>query len=685
MTRSPALRTSLLVLSLLTTVLSPSAAANLLANGDFERPDEQGGAANWFTHGWGEPSDAEARLVSGGYQSRHCLMLEGKAEPILFGIFSPPVDIAELPTRRLLFTCYYRTREQPQAQIALVSFTEDFRPREWQTPCVQSEAQNIPTSSGWNLLSWYFEPVRGARQVIVVVRLTSRGQLYLDKAALRPSPDELSAQVQAAGMLDQLPNMCRTIVRLTNHTDRERRLRTVLVARDKKGKTARAQQDVTIAAQGEGELSLLYRFPLGRPHDIQVIVSDPETGDIYEHQQVHSPGLIEAHVVQPAFRGTILDDIPIRHVEIVGRINAAEDLARRVKLSAQIADLDLQATEDNGAISRPAPDSFVIQLPFDQMLPGEYTVSIRGQFDPPHLQQTIQLPLRRLMPSPSQVGYDSRNRLWVQGAPILPRGLYYVTESQDLGGIAAAGFNFVVVPSPRASYALAEKVEELGLSLVVSSPSLDSGAPEVRSLWNNLQAKFGASPALLGWSVLPRPDLKSVSPVTMATLYEDLQQISPAHPTILALSSPSRLRFYSDFADVIVAWSLPIPDLPITALAQVVDAARQAVQGRKPVWAAIQASGPGWYRDASLDIQGPGRIPTVTELQAMTYLALMHGATGVIYYGYEIPAYPNTRAFHLVDDAPALWEAMAPLNRQLQWLAPIILSGQRMLLPPCRL
>lgn len=685
MTRSPVLMALLVGLGLLVTLLSPAVAANLLANGDFERSDEEGGAANWFIPHWGKDPNAEAERVGRGYQSPYCLLLTGKSEPILFGVFSPPVEIAELPTRGLLFTCYYRTREQPQAQISLMTFAEDFRQDEWQTPAVQAEAQNIPQSKGWNLLSWYFEAVPGARQIVVMVRIHGTGQLYIDKAALRPYPDELSAQVQAVGMLDQLPNMCLTTLHLTNRTERERKLRAVLVAVDEKGRATRPpHRDVTIDPRGEGQLALPYRFALGQPHNVQIIVSDPDTGDIYEHQQVRSPGLIEAHFRYPAFRGIILDDIPISHVEIAGRINAAEDLAPRVRLSAQIADLELVATEDNGAITRPTPDSFVIKLPLDKMLTGDYTVSIRAEFEDPRLHQTLQLPLRRLPPSPSQVGYDSRNRLWIGGSPILPRGLYHVAEPEDLAPIAAAGFNFVVVPARRASSALAEQAEKVGLSLVVASLSLGSaGEPgSTGGLWQNLHRKFGNSPSLLGWYVVPRPDQQTLPPALMQQLHEDLQQISPAHLTIMALSSPSLLGSYSDFADIIAAWSLPIPDTPITAVAQMVGAARRAVQGRKPVWAVIQASGPGWYGDARLDVHARGRAPTTAELRAMTYLALMHGANGLIFYGYQIPAYPNTKAFHLVKDAPELWEELATVNRELQWLAPVVLGGQRMLLPP---
>ncbi len=668
--------------SLLIAVAAPVAAANLLANGDFERPNDQGGAAYWFTRG--ETNTAEAKLVAGGYQSSHCLMLEGHAEAILFGVYSLPVDIDDRPGERMLLTCYYRTYSQPQAYISLVTFREDFQQLQWQTPPVQIEAQPIAPSNNWSLLSWQFEPVVGARQVVVVVRIRGEGRLYLDKLALRPYPDDLSAQIQAAGILYELPHKRRADLQLTNRSDRERQIQVEAIAIDERGRGTRAHRQATIAAQGQGLLSLPYRFALDKPHTLQIILTDRDSGEIYEHQQVDVPGLLKAHFRRPAFRGTVLSSIPTPYLEIVGRINATQSLARRTKLSAQIADFGLVATEDNGAIDRPAPDSFVIQFPTENMISGDYVVSLRAKVEGSRLEHELRLPLRVLAPSSSEVGYDTDNRLWVGGQPVLPRGLYNVMDPQDLERIAAAGFNFVLTPAQRASYALAEKANELGLTLVISTPVLSSNEDNILGpdRWDTLQDKFGADPALLGWSVLSRPDQKAVAPEIMARLYDRLCQDSPRHPVLLTLSSPSLLKFYTDSTDIVVAWSLPVPDCPLTAVAQVIQAAQQAVGGRKPVWAAIQATGPGWYQDVNLDTTGAGRAPSPAELRAMTYLALIHGAKGLIYYAYELPSYPGTQEFHLPADAPQLWEAFGPLNHQLQWLAPVILQGERNLLPP---
>ncbi len=682
MSRSPLVITVCALVSLLIAATPPVAAANLVANGDFERPDEQGGAAYWFTRG--ETNTAEAKLVAGGYQSPHCLMLEGHAEAILFGVYSLPVDIEARAGERMLATCYYRTYGQPQARISLIAFAQDFQPLQWQTPPVQIEAQPIPPSNNWSLLSWHFEPVAGARQVIVVVRIRGTGRLYLDKLALRPYPDDLSVQIQAAGILYELPHKRRADLQITNRSDHERQIQVEAIATDERGRGTRAHRQATIAAQGQGLLSLPYRFALDRPHTLQIILTDRDSGEIYEHQQVDVPGLIKAHFRRPAFRGTLLSSIPTAQVEIVGRINAIQSLARRTKLSAQIADFGLTATEDNGAIDRPAADSFVIQFSTANMISGDYVVSLRAKVEGSRLEHELKLPLRVLPATSSEVGYDTDNQLWVGGQPVLPRGLYNVMDPEDLERIAVPGFNFALAPAQRASYALAEKANELGLGLVISTPVLSSNEDNILGpdRWDNLQEKFGTDPSLLGWYMLSRPDQKAVAPEMMAGLYDRLRQDSPRHPVLLALSSPSLLKFYTDSADIIVAWSLPVPDCPLTAVAQVIQAAQQAVGGRKPVWAAIQATGPGWYQDADRDTTGAGRAPSPAELRAMTYLALIHGAKGLIYYAYELPSYPGTQEFHLPADAPQLWEAFGPLNHQLQWLAPVILRGERHLLPP---
>jgi len=650
-------------------------AGNLLSNPGFERVDAEGMPVSWHTFALsGEPA-VTVSIAHRGYQSRNCLLVESEEQLTVFNVYAPPVEMSKIGSNKMLFTCYYRTEQQPAAQMSLVTFAEDFYINEWHTRPLQAEAKDIPPSDEWSLLSWQFEALPGAQQVVPLIRASGPGKLYIDNVALRPYPDEVSAVLTCLGALSEPPDKRRTTVYLTNHTSQRRELQVVLIAVAEEGGAKRMQHTVQIKPNGTGMLHLDYALPVDVPHSLQLVVRDADGGAVYEHTQSLAPPLLKARFIKPAFRNTLLSTLPIEKLEIAGQINALPAVARQFRISAEISEIGVEATEPSDSITRTGPADFTIRLPLADLLSGEYTVIITAALDrgPEH---SLSLPLRKLVPSDSEVGYDHQQQLWVNGTPMLARGLYYVCQSEDLAAIARAGFNFAVVPSTRASYAFAEEARKQEMPLLISSPRVAEDS------WENLERKFGQDPALLGWYVLPRPDQETTPPEVAANLCRQLRSISPRHPTLMALASPSLLRYYSNFPDIVAAWSLPIPTAPITCVAQMVDAAVAATTDLHPVWAVIQVAGPAWYADENLDPDSSGRLPTSAEVRAMTYLALVHGATGLIYYGYDIPSFPGTKAFKLPNDAPGLWAELSNINQQLRWLAPVILQGEWRLLPP---
>jgi len=632
--RSAALAVALAVAPL--TVAVTAQAENLLPNSGFERVDTEGMAVGWYTFTPGGQPAVTARIAHPGY----------------------------------------RTEQDPGAQMSLVTFAEDFHIKEWHTRPLQAEAKNIPNSNEWSLLSWEFEALPGGRQLVPIIRVTGPGKLYVDNVALQPYPAEVAATLTDAGILQEPPDKRRTTIYLANYTSQKRELQVVLIAATEDSDAKRMQQTVQIKPNGTGMLHLDYTMPVNIPHNLQLVVRDANSGAIYEHTQAIAAPLLTARFTKPAFRNTILPTLPMDNLEITGRINAVPHLARQFRLHAEIAETGMQLTEPSEQIRRPEATDFTIILPSTDLLSGDYTVLITATLGNDEFKQQTQLPFRRLAHSNSQVGYDHQQRLWVNGTPMLPRGLYYVCQRSDLAAIAAAGFNFVVVPSTRASYAFEEEARNRKISLLISSPRVSENS------WQSLERKFGQSPALLGWCVMPRPDKKTTPPEVAADVCGRLRSISPSHITLMSLASPSLLRHYSKFPDIVAAWSLPVPAAPITSVAQMVDAAIQAGSNMHPVWAVIQAAGAAWYSDESLDPAGAGRAPTPAEVRAMTYLSLVHGAKGLIYYGYDIPAFTGTRAFKLPEDAPEIWAELGRINQQLSWLAPVILNGQHRLLPP---
>jgi len=672
--RSAALAVALAVALL--AVAMTAQAENMLPNSGFERVDTEGMPVGWYTFTPSGQPTVTARIAHPGYNSRNCLLVESNEQLTIFDLYTAPIEMSEVGSSKMLFTCYYRTEQEPGAQMSLVTFAEDFSIKEWQTRPLQAEAKNIPTSNEWSLLSWQFEALPGPRQVMPIIRVTGPGKLYVDNVALRPYPAEVSATLTDAGTVQELPDKRRTTVYLTNHTSQRRELQVVLIAMAEGGGAKRMQHTVQIKPNGTGMLHLDYTLPVNIPHNLQLVVRDADSGAVYEHMQSIGAPLLTARVTKPAFRSTILPTLPLDSLEITGKINATPQLARQLRLEAEIAETGVQAIEPSDQIQRPDPVNFTITLPPTDLLSGDYTVAITASLANEHFEQQIQLPLHRLTPSDSEVGYDHQQRLWVNGTPMLPRGLYYVCYRSDLAAIATAGFNFAIVPSTRASYAFGEEARNQKISLLISSPGI------VADLWENLERKFGQNPALLGWCVMPRPDKQTMPPEVTANVCRQLQSISPHHPTLMSLASPSLLRYYSEFPDIVATWSLPIPSAPITSVARMVDAAKEAASDRRPVWAIIQAAGPAWYSDEYLDPEGAGRAPTPAEVRAMTYLALVHGANGLIYYGYDIPAFTGTRAFKLPNDAPEIWAELTQINKQLGWLAPVIMNGQRRLLTP---
>jgi len=111
-----------------------------------------------------------------------------------------------------------------------------------------------------------------------------------------------------------------------------------------------------------------------------------------------------------------------------------------------------------------------------------------------------------------------------------------------------------------------------------------------------------------------------------------------------------------DSCDILAPNPYPIRHLEpqqndLRLVGTMVDAARQAAESR-PVWAIIQAfwTAPIWPRN-----------PTPAELRAMIFIALNHGADGVIYFSYK----SGNRA---ITDHAELFEIITRVNGQLRAL-----------------
>jgi hypothetical protein len=96
-------------------------------------------------------------------------------------------------------------------------------------------------------------------------------------------------------------------------------------------------------------------------------------------------------------------------------------------------------------------------------------------------------------------------------------------------------------------------------------------------------------------------------------------------------------------------------------VARGVERLRNWTEDRKPVWACIECTG----------IRETGRKPTTEEVRAEVWMALIHGARGVVYFVHQFK--PRFVEAALLEDSEML-AVVTALNRQITELAPVLNS-----------
>jgi len=143
---------------------------------------------------------------------------------------------------------------------------------------------------------------------------------------------------------------------------------------------------------------------------------------------------------------------------------------------------------------------------------------------------------------------------------------------------------------------------------------------------------FRTHPAILAWY------LNDELPLTwhdkLVRNYRWLRDLDPDHPGYIVLYQVDELDGYADTTDVFGVDPYPIPSRPVTMVSDWTDA---AVKTGRPVWVVPQIF--DWSVYNTTNKPSP---PTFEEMRCMTYLALTHGANGLIYYSYfDLKRAPN--------------------------------------------
>jgi len=285
-----------------------------------------------------------------------------------------------------------------------------------------------------------------------------------------------------------------------------------------------------------------------------------------------------------------------------------------------------------------------------------------------------------------------------------PLGIYHALSGEHFGQVysfaplKAAGFNTVHAWERQPLEKVLEAAGRNGLQVIHHYPT---DADVTRHKGNR---------RLLAWYLDEEPTLKdpiSENPARLMKFRErraEIRALDPVHPVLAIDGHPREERTgewlaWAGAGDISAHFNYPVIHADTKTLDSAhsiprsIAMAARAVGEKKPVWFVVQAfKGPrhGW------------RMPSHKQLRAMTYAAVIHGATGIIYFGLDsfvmrdgdviglspdpkteygpAPDFDQSKTKPLVADkrdlarAKALWREARRLNRELASLKPFLLS-----------
>ncbi len=171
--------------------------------------------------------------------------------------------------------------------------------------------------------------------------------------------------------------------------------------------------------------------------------------------------------------------------------------------------------------------------------------------------------------------------------------------------------------------------------------------------------RFKDHPALLSWYISDEPTGRNVEKEWLEKIYRTVKQLDPYHPVTIVFMNEEKAGKYRDAMDIVMTDPYPVPNHPVTEVEASVSYLKKEFFLEKPVWIVPQAFGGNeWWQ----------REPTAKELRAMTWLSIMHGATGVQYFiRHGLNSFPKSTT---------AWNEAGEIALEIKHLTPWLTSGK---------
>ncbi len=300
--------------------------------------------------------------------------------------------------------------------------------------------------------------------------------------------------------------------------------------------------------------------------------------------------------------------------------------------------------------------------------------------------------LRRLSPAElatMPVYIDRRNNTIVDGKPFFPLGFFTNSQPSHIEEIADSPFNTVLMYGtnhiPKAQMLpMMDSIHAKNLKLIYCmNDAYPRATYHAEKGWEGIMGNEGISnavvdtykshPAVLSWYLndeLPREQQSE-----LLDYYRRVRDRDPGHPTLITLCQKKDFSWLWQTTDILSGDPYPIPRGTVSEAASAMLKAKEPSMGAQPVWMVPQAF--AWYQHdpkntdraripSAKDLE-TGRAPTYEEGRCMSYLGLVHGAKGLIYW-----CYYNMRVLPQYED---MWAWMKSIGHEIRELEPVLLEA----------
>ena len=491
-------------------------------------------------------------------------------------------------------------------------------------------------------------------------------------------------------------------------------------------KDEREERAATVVATGKGQARGTYAVTaLDAEQRLGITLTDASGPVLYRVvRPVELPPLLSLQPLVPRSRGLILPDMEM--CRFLAELGLTEQALAGVMLQTQVYAapwsnptrlVSRLASEKKESLPTESPtaapplgseilyedftprtEHALLSVPTSQLPYGDLAIRVCLATMGGRKLAEVSMPLRRLTDKeadalPAYV--DEYSRLIVDGKPFFPLGWYCNGSVEYLQEVADSPFNCLLDYGIN-SHPL-DKIREYldaaharGIKLIYCMNDLYPAATYHKQLgpWTGNEemargvvSTFKDHPAVLAWYLNDELPVEMIP--DLMRYYDLVRSTDPGHPTFIVHFVGDIIADFVPTTDVLGIDVYPAPTRPLTRVSEMTDVGIKATQGLKPLWMVLQAF--AWYQYSPPEdpktTGGRGRIPTENELRngraptraeerCMTYLALTHGAMGLIYYCYyDLRVLPQYQE---------MWGWMKQIGAEVRELSPVLLSPTKL-------